>query len=82
MGDVAEETKARIPYGIQPRRCRGYMNGKWIYLPREICQRIIVKEQRSAEVVVSWERAPIRHGEVSRTTEGRNGRMAKELRSL
>jgi len=62
------------------------MNGKRIDLPWEVCRRVIVKEQKSAEAIVGRKRAIPRgkgqgwksHGQA----EGPNVRMAKELGSL
>lgn len=51
-------------------------------LPWEVCRRVIVKEQKSAEAIIGCGHEPSEGMEVSRATEGPNVRRAKELGSL
>jgi hypothetical protein len=71
----------KLPRGDKGKD-RGYMGGKRMNLPWEVCQRVIAKEQKSAEAVLGCGYEPSERMEVSQATEGPNVRRAKELGSL
>jgi hypothetical protein len=66
--------------GDEEGKDRGYMGGKRMNLPWEVCRRVIVKEQKSAEAIVGCGNEPSERMEVSQTTEGPNVRKGEGIR--
>ena len=57
MGDVAKQTKARYCMELHDVNAEATWIESLKHLPWEVCQRLIAMEQKSAEVIVSRQRA-------------------------